>query len=333
MTIMAGRIAINGFGRIGRCVVRAWLRAGRGLELAVVNSRADIAVAAHLLKYDSTHGTLDGDVCARGDNIIADGKSIRYTRESDIGKLHWRDIDIVLECTGAHNDREKAARHLQAGAKKVLVAAPSKGADATIVYGINNADAAGKDIVSAASCTTNCLAPLALALHNAFGIQSGLMTTIHSYTSDQRLLDDSHTDLRRARAAAGNIIPTKTGAAELLGKVIPALNGKVSGFALRVPTPNVSLVDFTAMLGKDAGKQAINDALTNAANAMPGGVMTVSDLPLVSGDFNHNPASCIADLSQTRVIGGRLAKTLAWYDNEWGFSQRMLDIAALMAAD
>ncbi len=303
------------------------------MELVAVNSRADISVAAHLLKYDSTHGAFDGAVSISGEDISAGGKSIRYTREADIGKLNWRDVDIVLECTGAHNDREQAARHLQAGAKKVLVAAPSKNADATIVYGINHADAAGKQIVSAASCTTNCLAPLALALHNAFGIECGLMSTIHSYTSDQRLLDDSHTDLRRARAAGQNIIPTKTGAAELLGKIIPALDGKVSGFALRVPTPNVSLVDFTAMLGRDADRQTINTALTDAAAAMPGGVMTVCDLPLVSGDFNHNPSSCIADLSQTRIIGKRMAKTLAWYDNEWGFSQRMLDIAALMAAD
>lgn len=330
---MTGRIAINGFGRIGRCVLRAWLRAARGLEVVVVNSRADIAVAAHLLKYDSTHGALGGDVSVCGDNIIIDGKSIRYTREADIGKLNWRDIDIVLECTGAHNDREQSARHLAAGAAKVLIGAPGKNADATIVYGINHNDAIGKHIVSAASCTTNCLAPLALSLHNAFGIEYGLMSTVHSYTSDQRLLDDSHTDLRRARAAGGNIIPTKTGAAESLGKIIPALDGKVSGFALRVPTPNVSLVDFTTLLGADADREMINKVLTDAADLMPGGVMTVCDMPLVSGDFNHNPSSCIADLTQTRIIGKRLAKTLAWYDNEWGFSQRMLDIAALMAAD
>lgn len=330
---MKGRIAINGFGRIGRCVLRAWLRSARGLEVVVVNSRADIAVAAHLLKHDSTHGAFDGEVSVCGDAIIADGKCIRYTREADINKLQWRDIDVVLECTGAHNDREQSARHLQAGARKVLVAAPSKDADATIVYGINHADAAGKHIVSAASCTTNCLAPLALSLHNAFGIEYGLMSTVHSYTSDQRLLDDSHTDLRRARSAACNIIPTKTGAAESLGKIIPSLDGKISGFALRVPTPNVSLVDFTALLKKDADKEMINKTLTDAADAMVGGVMSVCDLPLVSGDFNHNPSSCIADLTQTRVIGKRLTKTLAWYDNEWGFSQRMLDIAALMAAD
>ena len=330
---MTGRIAINGFGRIGRCVFRAWAQAARGLDLTIVNSRADISVAAHLLKYDSTHGTFDGEVCVQGEHIIAADKRVRYNRQADIGKLNWQNVDVVLECTGAHNEREQAAKHLQAGARKVLIAAPSANADATIVYGINHSAAADKQIVSAASCTTNCLAPLALALHNAFDIECGLMSTVHSITSDQRLLDDSHTDLRRARAAGENIIPTKTGAAESLGKIIPALDGKVSGFALRVPTPNVSLVDFTALLGKPADKQTINDALRDAADKMPGGVMTVCELPLVSGDFNNNPASCIADLTQTRVIGGRLAKTLAWYDNEWGFSQRMLDIAALMAAD
>ena len=330
---MSGRIAINGFGRIGRCVFRAWVESARGLELAAVNSRADVSVAAHLLKYDSTHGTFDGEVGAHNGNIAAAGKLVPYGKQSDINKLNWQNVDVVLECTGAHNKREQAALHLKAGARKVLVAAPGEDADATVVYGINHDDAKGKQIVSAASCTTNCLAPLALALHNAFGIEWGLMSTVHAMTSDQRLLDDSHKDLRRARAAGENIIPTKTGAAETLAKIIPELQGKISGLALRVPTANVSLADFTTLLGKDATVESINAALIDAAKQIPGGVMVCSNLPLVSRDFNRNPASCVADLTQTRIVGKRMAKTMAWYDNEWAFAQRMLDIAALMAAD
>jgi glyceraldehyde 3-phosphate dehydrogenase len=330
---MAIRVGINGFGRIGRNVLRACL-AEKGLEFVAVNDITSAKTLAHLLKHDSVHGTLEDDVKADGENLTVGARSIKVLAERDPAKLPWKSlgVDLVLECSGLFTDRDKAAKHLEAGAKKVIISAPAKGADLTIVYGVNHAayDPAKHHVLSNASCTTNCLAPVAKVLHETFGVKRGLMTTIHSYTNDQRILDLPHEDLRRARAAALSMIPTSTGAAKAIGLVIPALDGKLDGMAVRVPTPNVSLVDLSCELEKPAAKDAINAAVKEAAAGPLKGVLLYCDEPLVSIDFNHNPYSSIFDSALTKVIDGNFAKVLSWYDNEWGFSNRMRDVALVV---
>jgi glyceraldehyde 3-phosphate dehydrogenase len=326
------RIAINGLGRIGRCVIRALVETGRkDIEILAINGPAPIETHLHLLKYDSVHGAFRGEVKATGSGIDVGRGVMKLTHERDVSKLDWIGIDVVLECSGKFTKRSDAALHLARGAKKVLISAPSYDADATIVFGVNNA-ALKKDytVVSVGSCTTNCLAPVAAVLHEAFGIERGFMTTIHSYTGDQNLVDGSHKDMRRARAAAMAMVPTSTGAAKAIGLVLPALDGKLSGTSIRVPTPNVSLVDLTFDAGKDTTKEAINEAMIAAANGPLKGVLAVSDEPLVSLDFNHHPASAIFDLTGTSVVDKRFCRVAAWYDNEWGFSCRMLDVAAML---
>jgi glyceraldehyde 3-phosphate dehydrogenase len=327
------RVGINGFGRIGRNVLRACLQE-RGLEFVAVNDITDPKTLAHLLKYDSVHGTLKADVHADKDGLSVDGKKMRVLAERDPGKLPWKDlgVDLVLECSGLFTDRDKAAKHVDAGAKKVLISAPAKGADLTICMGVNEKtyDPAKHTILSNASCTTNCLAPLAKVLHETFGIRRGLMTTIHSYTNDQRILDLPHEDLRRARAAALSMIPSSTGAAKAIGLVLPALNGKLDGMAVRVPTPNVSLVDLTAELEKPATEDKVNQALKAAADGPLKGILQYCEEPLVSADFNGTPFSSIIDSKLTRVIDDTFCKVLSWYDNEWGFSNRMRDVALLV---
>jgi glyceraldehyde 3-phosphate dehydrogenase len=330
---MAIRVGINGFGRIGRNVLRACL-AEKGLEFVAVNDITSAKTLAHLLKHDSVHGTLEDDVKAEGENLTVGARSIKVLAERDPAKLPWKSlgVDVVLECSGLFTDRDKAAKHLEAGAKKVIISAPAKGADLTIVYGVNHAayDPAKHHVLSNASCTTNCLAPVAKVLHETFGLKRGLMTTIHSYTNDQRILDLPHEDLRRARAAALSMIPTSTGAAKAIGLVIPALDGKLDGMAVRVPTPNVSLVDLSCEFEKPATKDAINAAVKEAAAGPLKGVLLYCDEPLVSIDFNHNPYSSIFDSALTKVIDGNFAKVLSWYDNEWGFSNRMRDVALVI---
>jgi len=330
---MAIRVGINGFGRIGRNVLRACL-AEKGLEFVAVNDITSAKTLAHLLKHDSVHGTLEDDVKAEGENLTVGARSIKVLAERDPAKLPWKSlgVDVVLECSGLFTDRDKAAKHLEAGAKKVIISAPAKGADLTIVYGVNHAayDPAKHHVLSNASCTTNCLAPVAKVLHETFGLKRGLMTTIHSYTNDQRILDLPHEDLRRARAAALSMIPTSTGAAKAIGLVIPALDGKLDGMAVRVPTPNVSLVDLSCEFEKPATKDAINAAVKEAAAGPLAGVLLYCDEPLVSIDFNHNPYSSIFDSALTKVIDGNFAKVLSWYDNEWGFSNRMRDVALVI---
>ena len=330
---MAIRVGINGFGRIGRNVLRASLDE-RGLEFVALNDITDPKTLAHLLKYDSVHGTLRRDVRAEKDGIAVDGKKIRVLAERDPGKLPWKDlgVDLVLECSGLFTEREKAAKHVEAGAKKVIISAPAKGADLTICIGVNDAmyDASKHTILSNASCTTNCLAPLAKVIHETFGIRRGLMTTVHSYTNDQRILDLPHEDLRRARAAALSMIPSSTGAAKAIGLVLPALNGKLDGMAVRVPTPNVSLVDLTVELEKPATEEKVNQALKAAAEGPLEGILQYCDEPLVSADFNGTPYSSIVDSKLTRVIDGTFCKALSWYDNEWGFSNRMRDVSLLV---
>jgi len=327
------RVGINGFGRIGRNVLRACLDES-ALEFVAVNDITDSTTLAHLLKYDSVHGTLRRDVRAEKEGISVDGKHIRVTAERDPAKLPWKQlgVDVVLESTGLFTDREKAAKHLEAGAKKVIISAPAKGADLTICMGVNDRayDAAKHTIISNASCTTNCLAPLAKVLHESFGIRRGLMTTIHSYTNDQRILDLPHEDLRRARAAALSMIPTSTGAARAIGLVIPALDGKLDGMAVRVPTPNVSLVDLTVELEKPATEQQVNAAMKEAAAGALKGILVYCEEPLVSVDFNGTPYSSIFDSKLTRVMDKNFCKVLSWYDNEWGFSNRMRDVALLV---
>lgn len=326
------RIAINGFGRIGRNVFRAWLeQTGKDHVIVAINDLGDPAINAHLLKYDTVHGTLDQSVDMRGSTMNVNGRQVICSQQREVQTLPWRelDIDIVLECTGVFNTREQAGRHLTAGAKQVLISAPSDDADATIVFGVNEhcLDASHR-IVSNASCTTNCLAPLAKALHPHLGIETGLATTIHAYTNDQRLSDVYHTDVMRARSATQSMIPTKTGAASAVSLVLPELAGKLDGLAVRVPLINVSLLDLTFQASRPTSVAEVNQLIQNAALGMSG-VLQVNQLPLVSVDFNHNPASAIADLSLTRVKG-KLVKVLAWYDNEWGFSNRMLDTADAM---
>lgn len=326
---MTIRIGINGLGRIGRCVLRALVESRReDIELVAVNGPAPIETHLHLLKYDSVHGIFRGDIRAEGGNLVIDGKTINLTHEREPEKIGW-DVDYVLECTGVFNDRDKAARHLNDRVKGVLISAPANAVDATIVYGVNNDALKAQDhVISVGSCTTNCLAPVAKVLHEEFGIINGLMTTVHAYTGDQNIVDSTHKDLRRARAAALSMIPTSTGAAKAIGLVLPELAGKLDGVAVRVPTPNVSLVDLTFTSEKPVAVAAINEAMKQAQSS----VLAYCDEPLVSVDFNHHPASSIFDASGTRASGAHMARIASWYDNEWGFSNRMLDVTALMAS-
>ena len=331
---MAVRVAINGFGRIGRLVMRAIIESRRNdLEVVAINDLGSVETNAHLLKYDSVHGTLPADVTVDGDAIDVGHGPIRVMAEREPDKLPWKDlgVDVALECTGLFSDRQAAARHLEAGAGKVLISAPAKGVDLTVVYGVNH-HLLGKDhlVVSNASCTTNCLAPMAQVLNEAVGIDKGFMTTIHSYTGDQRMVDTLHSDLRRARAAAVSIIPTSTGAARALGLVLPELDGKLDGTALRVPTPNVSLIDLTFVAKRETTVEEVNNAVARAAEGRLKGVLGTVDVALVSIDFNHSPLSSAFDLTQTQVMGGTFVRVLSWYDNEWGFSNRMSDTAVAL---
>ena len=333
---MATKVAINGFGRIGRLVARAILaKPESGLELVAINDLADAQSNALLFKRDSVHGAWPGDARADGNDLIIDGRRILVTAERDPARLpHGQNgVDIALECTGFFADREKAGAHLTAGAGKVLISAPAKGVDLTVVYGVNHERLeAGHTIVSNASCTTNCLAPVAKVMNDTIGIERGLMTTIHSYTNDQKILDQIHSDMRRARAAAISMIPTTTGAARAVGEVMPELKGKLDGSAIRVPTPNVSIVDLTFTPKRDTSLEEVNGALRAASENGPlKGILAYSDEPLVSIDYNHNPASSTVDSLETAVLEGKLVRVLAWYDNEWGFSNRMVDTASAMA--
>ena len=327
------RVGINGFGRIGRNVLRACLDE-RDLEFVAVNDITSAKTLAHLLKHDSVHGTLADDVRADGDGLAVGGRRIKVLAERDPAKLPWKalGVDLVLECSGLFTARDKAAKHLEAGAKKVIISAPAKGADLTVCMGVNDRtyDAAKHTVLSNASCTTNCLAPIAKVLQDTFGIRRGLMTTIHSYTNDQRILDLPHEDIRRARAAALSMIPTSTGAARAIGLVIPALDGKLDGMAVRVPTPNVSLVDLTAELEKPATEQQVNAAMKDAAGGALKGVLHYCEEELVSADFNGTSYSSIFDSKLTRVMDKTFCKVLSWYDNEWGFSNRMRDVSLLV---
>ncbi|KPF77224.1 glyceraldehyde-3-phosphate dehydrogenase [Blastomonas sp. AAP25] len=332
---MAVKVAINGFGRIGRLVARALLeRTDHDLELVAINDLADAKSNALLFKRDSVHGPFPGTVEAVGDTIVVNGKAIRVTAERDPSKLPHGEmgVDIALECTGFFADKEKASAHLTAGAKRVLISAPAGGADKTIVFGVNHGVLTSDDlVVSNASCTTNCLAPMAKVLHETVGIERGLMTTVHSYTNDQKILDQIHSDMRRARAAAMSMIPTTTGAARAVGLVLPELKGKLDGSAIRVPTANVSLVDLTFTPGRNTTVEEINGALKAASEGALKGVLAYTDEPLVSIDFNHDPASSTIDSLETSVIDGKLVRVISWYDNEWGFSNRMVDTAGVMA--
>ncbi len=332
---MAVKVAISGFGRIGRNVLRAAAEAKRrDLEFIAINDLVPAKDNAHLFKYDSVHGTFPGEVKVEGNAIdVGLGAPIKVLAEKDPAKLPWKDlgIDIVMECTGIFTDKDKAKVHLDAGAKRVLVSAPSKGADLTVVYGVNHEKLSGEHkVVSNASCTTNCLAPVAKVLNDLVGIQSGYMTTIHAYTNDQRILDQAHKDMRRARAAALSIIPTSTGAAAAVGLVLPELKGKLDGTAIRVPTPNVSVVDLKFLPGRETTVAEINKAMQHAAAQQLKGILGYVTDELVSIDFNHSPYSSNFDSTQTQIVDGRLARVLAWYDNEWGFSNRMLDTAVAM---
>ena len=332
---MATKVAINGFGRIGRLVARALLeRDDHDLELVAINDLASVKANALLFSYDSPHGRFPGTVEAGEDSITVNGKKIAVTAERDPANLPHAamGVELVLECTGFFQSKEASEPHLKAGAKRVLISAPASGVDKTIVFG-GNQDQLGADdiVVSNASCTTNCLAPVAKVLNDAFGIERGFMTTIHSYTNDQRMLDQMHSDMRRARAGATNMIPTTTGAARAVGLVLPELNGKLDGSSVRVPTPNVSLVDLVFVPGKDISKDAINEALKTASEGAMKGVLAYTDEPLVSSDFNHYPASSTVDSLETSVLEGKLGRVVSWYDNEWGFSNRMIDTAGVMA--
>jgi len=332
---VAIRVGINGFGRIGRQTLRAIIERAPGLEVVAINDLVAPEMNALLFKHDSTYGTYPGTVEAKGDALVIDGRAIRVLSEKEPARLPWRDldVDIVLESTGMFKTAEKAGAHIEAGAKKVLIAAPAKGEDITIVVGVNEHeyDAEAHHIISNASCTTNCLAPAAKVIHDLLGIQRGLMNTIHSYTNDQRILDVAHKDPRRARAAGLNIIPTTTGAAKALALVIPDLAGKFDGFSLRVPTPTVSVVDFTVDVSRPTSVEEVNDAFRQAAAGPMDGILGVSDEPLVSSDFRGDPRSAIIDAASTLVIGGTMVKVIAWYDNEWGYSCRLAELATYVA--
>ncbi len=330
------RVAINGFGRIGRLVARALLaKADSGLELVTINDLADAKSNALLFKRDSVHGAYAGEVTADGNDLIIDGKRVRVTAEKDPAALPHGDngVDLVLECTGFFTDRDSAQKHIDGGAKKVLISAPAKGVDLTVVYGVNHDRLeAGHTIVSNASCTTNCLAPVAKVLNDIIGIERGLMTTIHAYTNDQKILDQIHKDMRRARAAAMSMIPTTTGAARAVGEVMPELKGKLDGSSIRVPTPNVSVVDLTFTPKRDTSLDEVNGALRAASESGPlKGILAYSEEPLVSIDYKGNPASSTVDSLETAVLEGKLVRVLSWYDNEWGFSNRMVDTATAMS--
>ncbi|MBZ4686612.1 MAG: gap [Clostridiales bacterium] len=331
---MAVKIGINGFGRIGRLSYRAAMKHPE-LEVVAVNDLTDADTNAHLLKYDSVHGTLDADVEAKEDAIVVNGKEVKVFSEKDPSKLPWGDlgVDIVLEATGVFRDANKAKAHIDAGAKKVIITAPAKNEDITIVLGVNEDkyNPANHHIVSNASCTTNCLAPVAKVIHDKYGIKRGLMTTVHSYTNDQQNLDMAHKDLRRARACGMSIIPTTTGAAKAVALVMPELKGKLNGFAMRVPTPNVSVVDLVAELEKGGTAEEINATLKEAAEGKLKGILAYSDKPLVSKDYNTDPHSSIVDGLSTMVIEDTMVKILAWYDNEWGYSNRVVELAKYMA--
>lgn len=331
---MTVRLAINGFGRIGRLVMRSIIESGRtDVRIVGINDLGSAEMNGHLLKYDSVHGVLNEDVKVDGDTIDVGYGPIKVSAERDPENLPWGDIgvDIAMECTGFFTKRDDAAKHIAAGAKKVLISAPGKEVDQTIVYGVNSDLLTAEDtVVSNASCTTNCLAPVADVLNKTVGIEKGFMTTVHSYTGDQRPLDALHSDPRRARAAALNIIPTSTGAAAAVGLVLPELVGKLDGTSVRVPTPNVSLIDLTFTSGRDTTVEEINVAMKEASEGRLNGVLGYNTLPLVSTDFNHNPASSSFDATQTQVVGGNFVRVLSWYDNEWGFSSRMPDTAVAM---
>jgi glyceraldehyde 3-phosphate dehydrogenase len=330
---MAIRVAINGFGRIGRLVLRAAKKAGRSdLDFVAVNDLTDSKTLAHLLKYDSVHGPYPGTVEVSENGLRVDGDELRVLAERDPAKLPWKDLgaDVVVESTGLFRSRDKAAAHLDAGAKKVIISAPGKNEDVTIVLGVNEGayDPAKHHVISAASCTTNCLAPVVKVILDSFGFRHGLMTTVHAYTNDQNILDLPHKDLRRARAAGMSMIPTTTGAAKATGLVIPEVKGKIDGSAIRVPTPDVSIVDLTVEVEKDATIEAVNDAFRKAASGAMKGILGVSDEPLVSIDYTGNDHSSIVDLPSTNVIDGRMVKVMSWYDNEWGYSKRVVDLIA-----
>ena len=333
---MTVRVGINGFGRIGRQSLKAILERAPDVEVVAVNDLVDTSMNALLFKHDSTYGAYDGTVEHTDDALIIDGREIKVLQEKDPAALPWGDlgVDLVLESTGLFTDAEKARAHIQAGARKVIISAPAKGEDITIVLGVNEDkyDPASHHVISNASCTTNCLAPAAKVVHDTFGIERGLMNTIHSYTNDQRILDVAHKDPRRARAAGQNIIPTTTGAAKALALVIPDLKGKFDGFSLRVPTPTVSVVDFTADLARSTTADEVNEAFRAAAAGPMKGILGVSDEPLVSSDFRGDSRSSIIDSESTMVLGGTMVKVIAWYDNEWGYSCRCADLIALVAA-
>jgi glyceraldehyde 3-phosphate dehydrogenase len=334
---MTIKVAINGFGRIGRNILRAHYESGKkhGLQFVAINDLGDAATNAHLLKYDTVHGPFRGTVQVEGDSLVANGERIKVVAERDPAKLPWKalGVDVVMECTGLFTSKAKASAHIQAGAKKVIISAPGeKDVDRTVVFGVNHKELKGSDtVISNASCTTNCLAPLVKALDDRLGVLSGLMTTIHSYTNDQVLTDVYHKDLRRARSATHNMIPTKTGAAAAVGLVLPHLNGKLDGFSIRVPTINVSLVDLSFVAKKATSVDEVNKAVKQASDSDLKGILEYTTEQLVSSDYNHNPASSIFEGTLTKVTEGNLVKVYSWYDNEWGFSNRMLDVAQVFA--
>jgi glyceraldehyde 3-phosphate dehydrogenase len=331
---MAIRVAINGFGRIGRNVLRAAFKSHSGkFQFVGINDLTDVQTLAHLLKYDSVHGRFDGSVSVDGSNLVVNGQSIAISASKTIEGLPWNDVDIVIESTGIYTKQDECMKHVTNGAKKVILTAPSKDTvDATVVLGVNADALKGTEkVISNASCTTNCLAPMAKVLHESFGLESGMMTTVHAYTNDQRILDLPHSDLRRARAAAVNIIPTSTGAAKAVGLVLPDLKGKLDGFALRVPVPDGSVTDLTAQVKKATTKAEVNAALKAASEGALKGILEYSEDPLVSSDIVGNPHSCIVDGDSTMVIGNTV-KVVGWYDNEWGYSNRVVDLAARLGA-
>ena len=330
---MSLKVGINGFGRIGRMVLRSIVENNRkDIEIVAINNRGNAETSSFLLKNDTIHGKLKAKISYSEESIEVNGKKINLIRETEISKIDWKKykVDVVLECTGKFNTKEKSSQHIQAGAKKVIVSAPCKNA-LNIVYGVNQKTLKKDDIIiAAASCTTNCLAPVAKVINDNFGIERGFMTTIHSYTTDQRLLDNSHKDLRRARSAPNSMIPTTTGATKSLGDVIPSLKGKVEGVSIRVPTPNVSLVEFVFSSKKDMTTKEINSSFIKSSKSELKNILDTSDEPLVSSDFNHDPHSSIVDLTLTKVVDAKMAKVSAWYDNEWGFANRMCDLAVYL---
>ena len=328
---MTIKIGINGLGRIGRMVLRSLVEnKNKNIEIKHINNRTNSETSSLLLKYDSVHGKFNSNINYNKNNLIINKKKISFSQETELSKINWKKygVDIVLECTGKYNSKEKCIQHIKNGAKKVIVSAPCKNADKTIVYGVNHKTINKNDlIISAASCTTNCFAPVAFVINKEFKIEKGFMTTIHSYTSDQRLLDNSHKDPRRARSAGQSIVPTSTGASKALGEIIPELKGKLDGLAIRVPTPNVSLVDFVFNSKNKLSVKKINDSFIKASNKELKNVLDTTNERLVSVDFNHNPNSAIVDLTLTSVVGNNMGKVSAWYDNEWGFASRMCDLA------